>query len=57
MFEKDCFKIEKLIHRKLPLLAKAKLESLNIPDELLDKKLMYMSNEQFKRICQKLRNL
>ena len=34
MFEKDGFKIEKLIHRKLPLLAKAKLESKKYDEKL-----------------------
>ncbi len=34
MFEKDGFKIEKLIHRKLPLLAKAKLESKKYNEKL-----------------------
>ena len=44
MFEKDGFKIEKFIHKKLPLLAKAKAESKKYDKKLAE----YFVNDDWK---------
>ena len=46
MFEKDGFKIEKFLHRKRPLLAKAKSESKKHDSKLIE----YFSDDDWKKI-------
>ena len=45
MFEKDGFKIEKFVHKKLPLLAKAKSESKKCDQKLVE----YFPNDDWKK--------
>ena len=45
MFEKDGFKIEKYVHKKLPLLAKAKSESKKCDQKLAE----YFANDDWKK--------
>jgi hypothetical protein len=46
MFEKDGFKIEKFVHKKLPLLAKAKSESKKCDQKLVE----YFPNDDWEKI-------
>jgi len=45
MFEKDGFKIEKFVYKKLPLLAKAKSESKKCDQKLVE----YFPNDDWKK--------